>query len=408
MQSPRVLLVSANFYPKIGGPSTSVPEIARILVKRGFVVDVITSIFPGYPEKQEQDGYTIYRAKSQYTDPTERNRMKDLNAVWEMAKLIKKRCREEKYLLIHSHDANLSLLATKLANPKLPILAKFTGDLAIEQRFASITSLEQLERDYFSPGFSPSFEMLRMFQGLLTSWPDLIIANSKDTWKSLEAYKIPESKRTYLYNGFTHHPQTIENSKSVSKSSPKKILYFGRLVPWKGIHILLQAFEILSKEKNVELHIVGGGPAESDLRKLAETLTSKNRITFLATVPAKVIPKHILESDVVVLPSFYDTFPHGMLETLAYARPLVATRVNGIPEVVVDGETGWLVEPNNPTAMARAIQEVLENPSKAERIAKAGQNFVLSRFTWERIVDELIQIYAKFDASLSSKIQEKN
>ncbi|MGQ9823394.1 MAG: glycosyltransferase family 4 protein [Desulfotomaculales bacterium] len=97
--------------------------------------------------------------------------------------------------------------------------------------------------------------------------------------------------------------------------------------------------------------------------------------------------------DIFVLPSFTEGFPLVLLEALAAGRPVVATRVGGIPEIVTDGHTGFLVKSGDPGELARAIAVLLDNPQIARTIARNGQDYVKSNFSAERMVKSVQEEY---------------
>jgi glycosyltransferase involved in cell wall biosynthesis len=100
-------------------------------------------------------------------------------------------------------------------------------------------------------------------------------------------------------------------------------------------------------------------------------------------------------SDISVLPSHEEGFSNVVLESMAAGLPVVATRVGGNPEAIMDGETGWLVPPGNPEELAMKIMDLLEDPEKAEKWGEAGKRRVKENFSDERMVDEHIKLYRK-------------
>jgi starch synthase len=98
---------------------------------------------------------------------------------------------------------------------------------------------------------------------------------------------------------------------------------------------------------------------------------------------------------VFVCPSIYEPFGLINLEAMACGTPVVASRVGGIPEVVVDGETGWLVEPGDATALGQALREALADPERARRMGEAGRRRVEAHFSWDRIADRTMIVYGE-------------
>ena len=98
-------------------------------------------------------------------------------------------------------------------------------------------------------------------------------------------------------------------------------------------------------------------------------------------------------ADVVALPSLWEGLPLTLIEALAMAKPVVATAVNGVPDVVVDGHTGLLVPPGDGDAFGRRLLELLDAPDRATRLGRAGREHVLANFTIDRQIEETARCY---------------
>lgn len=151
--------------------------------------------------------------------------------------------------------------------------------------------------------------------------------------------------------------------------SGKLALYVGHLKETKGVHDLLHAFRRVGAEQpDARLVLVGGGPGSADARALARQLGVT--ATFVGERPHDSIPRWLAAADALVLPSWNEGMPNVVLEALACGRPVVATRVGGIPEVV-KGDAGALVNPRDPKALAEALGRVLRQPHDAIAISAA-------------------------------------
>lgn len=168
-----------------------------------------------------------------------------------------------------------------------------------------------------------------------------------------------------------------------------------RLVePTKGLSVLLQAFaELTGKpgQESCRLLIVGDGPARGQLECLASRLGIVRQVLFAGL--RRDVPRLLPLLDVFVLPSLYEGFGIAILEAMAAGRPVVATAVGGVPEFVRSGETGLLVPPDDPAALARAIQEVLARPAWAATLARRARDSVRSRFAIDAVVRQHEDLY---------------
>ncbi len=110
-------------------------------------------------------------------------------------------------------------------------------------------------------------------------------------------------------------------------------------------------------------------------------------------IPHERLPLWINASDIFVLPSYQEGLPNVVLEAMACRKPVIATRVGGIPEVVSDGVTGILVEPRNVFQLTEAMQTLLRDEDLCSRLGVAAEGLINERFTWEASADSLIKIY---------------
>ncbi|GIV17801.1 MAG: hypothetical protein KatS3mg022_3236 [Armatimonadota bacterium] len=162
--------------------------------------------------------------------------------------------------------------------------------------------------------------------------------------------------------------------------------YVGRLSVEKGGRFLLESMpSVLQQMKDVLLLMVGEGDQRAALQAQAQTLGIQEAVLFLGE---RADARQIIGAlDLLVLPSRTEGLPNVILEAFAYKTPVVATAVGGVPELVKNGETGWLVPPRNPYALAQAIVEALSNPEEARRRAENAYRHLLQHFTVEKQVD---------------------
>jgi glycosyltransferase involved in cell wall biosynthesis len=172
-----------------------------------------------------------------------------------------------------------------------------------------------------------------------------------------------------------------------------------RATPEKGVHHLMRAFDLAAKGKagssdRPVLIYVGGGPQLDELKALRESLSAKEDIILTGYRPdARELSEG---ADVCVVPSVWqDAFPLAVLEAMARGKPVVATRVGGIPEMVEDGVTGLLVPPADEAALAHAMKAMLSDSARAARWGEAAQNRVRERFTPESQIRAMIGVIEK-------------
>jgi glycogen(starch) synthase len=176
--------------------------------------------------------------------------------------------------------------------------------------------------------------------------------------------------------------------------APARLLCLGRLTYQKGFDIALAALSLLKSHfANVRLMIAGDGVARRQLEQQIDELELSGQVEFLGWVTPDKIPALINSSTVVLMPSRFEGLPLVALQAALAARPIVATRVGGIPEVVVHQETGLLVESENASALAAAAAFLLANPEIAVRMGYAGRRRAQEVFSWEKCVGSYEDLY---------------
>jgi len=212
-----------------------------------------------------------------------------------------------------------------------------------------------------------------LFEMLCIRLNKRVIAISESVKKSLQKYELIPENKIYVLPNCVDFEKFSKSRKASGHEAKEEIIIgtVGRLEKEKGINYLLYAIKImLSTFPNLRLHIVGDGAATSDLKKLSKKLNISNSVIFFGKF-ADVIPFYN-KMDIFVLPSILEGFGIVLLEAMAAGVPIVATNVNGISEVVVNMQSGLLVPPKNPKAIADAVQKLIENPHLSRSLAKSG------------------------------------
>lgn len=178
------------------------------------------------------------------------------------------------------------------------------------------------------------------------------------------------------------------------------IAYVGHLYPWKGVDVLLRALALLPDAHGA---IVGGHPAEGDLARLqalAADLQIQQRVSFSGLVPRSEVGQHLERADVLVMPhtttrvSERYASPLKLFEYMAAGKPIVASDVPSVREVLRDGENACLVRPGDPQSLASGIAKLLQDRRLAERLARCAFEDALS-YTWDRRAEQLEQMFER-------------
>jgi glycosyltransferase involved in cell wall biosynthesis len=173
---------------------------------------------------------------------------------------------------------------------------------------------------------------------------------------------------------------------------PPRLLCIGRLIPIKGHLVLLRAFAGAVEEvPELELRIAGRGPLDSGLHAVALELGVADKLRFLGHVVP--IQRAIEEASVVVVPSLGEGFGMVALEAMERRRPVIASAVGGLLDIVADGVTGRLVAPGEVEPLRDTIVELVRDPVRAARMGDAGRRHAIHRFGEERTVDRTELLY---------------
>jgi glycosyltransferase involved in cell wall biosynthesis len=235
---------------------------------------------------------------------------------------------------------------------------------------------------------------------LIGRFVDRYIAVSEANARYLvEEKRLPARKITVIHNGCdvsrfetAHHPPSgLRESLSIRPADPV-ILVLGRLEPQKGHRILLEALpEVLRHFPRAHLVCVGEGALRGELESRVRDLGLSGAVHFVGY--QRNVADWLAVADVSVLPSFYEGLPLAAIESQAAGRPVVATDVDGTPEVVVHGQTGLIVPPGDAAALTAAVCRLLGDPDERARLARAGRARVIALFDQRQQVRRTQDLY---------------
>ncbi|MBD1372175.1 glycosyltransferase family 4 protein [Hazenella sp. IB182357] len=215
-----------------------------------------------------------------------------------------------------------------------------------------------------------------------------------------EALRLaPDANVKTIYNGFDHmHFKPVETAIARENvgypGKDKRIVYVGNLLPVKGVEYLLQAFQTLEPRKNgYHLYLVGEGPLRSKLMDQVKALGIEANTTFVGRKPYQDIPMWINSADIMVLSSLSEGLPSILLESMGCGKPMIATDVGGIKEVLQDGKTGYLVESKNPNQLAARLRDALQNRENKLKHMEEASYALSHQFSWQQNSQLIIQAY---------------
>lgn len=219
---------------------------------------------------------------------------------------------------------------------------------------------------------------------------DLVTANSKYIAGCVKSIYRRDAK--IIYNGvdtskYMPSPPYAEIVSSL-KRNEKAVLAMGSLSPRKNNTAVIKAFKLILDKVEARLFIAGNGPERQKLEELTRTLSIRDKVVFLGFVPEESIPQVYSSVDLLIYLPIAEPFGLVPLEAMACSVPVVANNQGGNPEIVIHGETGFLVTPDA-RETANACIKVLTNPQLAKEMGEKGKKRVNEFFEWKSMVQEM-------------------
>ena len=227
------------------------------------------------------------------------------------------------------------------------------------------------------------------------------IADRLVAWRADPHIAISHGLARYLaaVEGFSENAFTVVHYGIVARAEPPAaeapatdLLCVGRLVPIKGHDVLLRAFaEARRAVPALDLRLAGNGDLEQELRRQVGELGLDDAVSLLGLV--RPVEPLLESAGIVVVPSLGEGFGMVALEAMERGRPVIASDVGGLAEIVVDGETGLIVPPGDDAALARAIVELSRDPDRAAAMGRAGRRRAVEVFDQARCTERTAELY---------------
>lgn len=367
----------------IGGPAIHTILLTAGLSNQRFESTLVTGVEGEY--EGNMLGLAAAKGVEPIIIPQLRRNVDPLGGLIALFKLYRL-MRREKPHIVHTHTATAGLLgrlAARLAGVPV-ILHTFHGHVL---------------RGYFAPLRSKALVWMECFLACLS---DRIVTVSEGQRRELAEYGVaPLEKITVVPLGFEledllaceSHRGELRRELGLA-AEDKLVGIVARLVPIKNHHLFLQAAQVVAEAvPQTRFLVVGDGELREELEAYACDLGLDGRVLF--TGWRHDLPRTYADLDVVVLTSINEGTPVSLIEAMAAGVSVVATAVGGVPDVVVDGETGYLVEAGDVTGLAEAITELLRNPRKAKEMGSAGRKAVYPKFSAQNLIANVEGLYAE-------------
>jgi glycogen(starch) synthase len=365
----RILYWVQRFWPHIGGVEVHATRFLPEMRKRGFECAVLTS--PGerdLPARDDFHGIPVHRLRFEeaitHRDPAGIVRMR--GEVTEVLHTFRPD-------LVHLHLTDASVLFHLLTRAAHPCPMLLSLRVTLEGELNRADSL--------------------LFKALSSA--DWITANSAAVLAGLrEQLPSTASRSSVVLDALDPSPL----APTPLPFTRPVLLLLGRVVHDKGFDLALEALPaILHRHPQAQLVVAGAGPALPQLKAFTSKAGLEDHVRFLGWVAPERIPELINTATLVLVPSRWrEAFGLVALQAASQARPVIAARVGGLPEVVAEGETGLLVPKEDPAALAGAVLQLLSDPDRAIRLGEQGRWRARDRFSWEAHLDAFASLYRRF------------
>jgi len=361
-----VLIVSGIWPPDVGGPATHAPELASWLVGRGHRVEALTTAAAAPADA----GYPVHWI-SRRLPPGARH-----------AAVVAGIARAARRADVVYATSMIGRTAAGSALARRPFVAKLTSDPAFERsRRRGLVDGETVA--FQEGGGGPGAGVLRTIRDRSVRRAASVICPSAYIAELAARWRGSGDGIVVLPNPA---PSPAEAAAVDFPGERPHVAFVGRLTAAKNLGVAIEAVRALNAGTLV---VVGDGEERGRLEHGAG-----DRIRFLGARPRAEALGFLAAADVAVLPSAWENFPHAAVEALALGTPVVATRVGGVPEIVVDGENGLLVEPNDAPAFAEALDRLLGDDALRSRLAGAAAPSV-ARFAIDQVYGEIERLLAE-------------
>ncbi len=380
----RILILSWEYPPKtVGGLARHVHDLSVALAEAGHHVHVITCPVAGQGVYTLDEGVHVHRIHpDRLTADKFMDWVEQLNNG--MAELADKLMEiYDQFDLIHAHDWLVGAAALTISQRcKLPLAATIHATEHGRNRGLH-TDLQR---------------HIHKLEGELARQAGLIIGCSNYMGREIAAlFEQPAEKIRVIPNGV--NPDNINNGLESGSTDPlgrKVIVFLGRLVVEKGVHVLISALPSIMKAVGpVTLQVAGKGPYQQELEEIAYNIGVAGHVEFLGFVDDPGRNRLLHGATAAVFPSLYEPFGIVALEAMAAGVPVVASDTGGLSDVIEHGVDGYLSPPGDIHMLAHYVSEIISNPELARHFVKRAQRNIMVKFSWEKIAASTRDVYTE-------------
>ncbi|MEI6045399.1 MAG: glycosyltransferase [Chloroflexota bacterium] len=387
----KILHIYKDYFPVLGGIENYTRQLAEQMVTQGHEVEVLVTNSAHHTIRENRAGVKITKSSSLLTIASTPLSLR-LPLEW-----YRHRYATNPPDIVHLQAPYPIGEAAWLLGEWLPsfghkrphALLTYHSDIIRQKRLLTV----------YSPFLRAT---LKRVDGIIATSPNYIESSPFLKPVATKCRVIPLGVDTKRFESFD--PAAVNRIRERYATGQVKtlLLFTGRLRYYKGLQFLLEALPQVNP--TARLLVIGIGPMEQALKEQAEQLQLGQRVIFLGEIPDAELVNYYAASDIFILPSCERSEAFGIvqLEAMAAGKPVISTELGtGTSYVNLDGETGLVVPPSNPSALAQAINELVTNPERGKKLGAQGQERTRATFSLKKMAEEVEKFYIEVSSGSS-------
>ncbi len=377
---PRILILTTSYLPLLGGSEIAISEIAKRLPDFSF--DIVTGRLDLHAPAYERRGnVTIHRVGGWFaqTHIFLPKIFLPLVLLIKAGQLMIKRS----YAIVHAYQASQAAGAGVLLSfffRTVPIILTLQEGKDLSRQSVFIQTIRKWMMTHVDYCTTISHYLEQYVRREAPRLSVEVIPNGVDVGLFGKRITLVEWERIRSHWGV--------------RENEKVVISISRLVEKNGLYDLIRG--VAKVTHPIRLVLVGSGPLRDDLLGLARQQGIAERVIFWGTSQPEILPALLQSADIFARPSLSEGLGNAFLEAMASSLPVIGTPVGGIPDFLIDGQTGALCTPGDPDDIARVLAYLIEHPEYALKIAGQGFEFVSKNYTWDKIAGLMRTVYTRY------------
>lgn len=380
----KILIFSLVYYPRtIGGAEVAVKEITDRISPQEIEFDMIT-LRKQAPAYERIGNVNVYRVGMPWFGSSSKS-----SSIFPLSKIL--------YIPLAGLKA-ISLHRNKSYDLLWPIMASYAGFAAlIFKKFIPkvpmlLTIQEGDNFDRRSGIFHRAFTRIFRAADHIQAISNFLAEWSRQMGATCQIDVVPNGVDTTVFSTEISDGEARALKEKLGRKDGDVLLVTtSRLVPKNGVADIIASLEYLPKE--VKLLIIGSGQLESNLKSQVSNLKLEDRVIFLGFLTHTEMAKYVQISDIFIRPSLSEGLGNSFLEAMAAGVPVIATPVGGIPDFLVEGETGLFCEVNNPRSIAQKVEKLIKDRESRDYMVRNAKSMVMEKYQWGGIAEKMKGIF---------------